>query len=348
MIFPLSDKYRIPVRALAAAVMLTALQGCVAAAVIPVIAGGAIATTETRGGSSNDQDKAQQEPTPDTKAKADKPVETTTSDLASRELSISELTARDFAARAETAKNAAIAPNVTDLEPVPSVFADMTAYVLEVIQNERSPKAGQSALLIDPSRLDARRTKCEAFGTGAKRPPAVLIDLDDKNGIFDPTVIAPTYDGDAYGHLSRLREAGVTIGWMSALTAADAGGIRKALQASGLDVEGRDELVLFRYPDDRKQTRRGEFGSAFCLIAIAGDDRADFDELYQYLLKPGGAISLEPLIGDGWFLLPTGLSMRSAKRDESEAQVVEAPENSIDKAEPEKPAEPEAELPPLN
>lgn len=348
MTFPHSDKYRIPVRALAAAMMLTALQGCVAAAVIPVIAGSAIATTEARGGSSEDQDKAQQEPAPDIKVEADKPVEAMASDPASEGLSMAELAAEEIASQTDSAKNAANASEEMDLEPVPSVFADMTAYVLEVIQNEQSPKAGQSALLINPSRLDARRTKCEAFGTGAKRPPAVLIDLDDKNGIFDPNVVAPTYDGDAYGHLSRLREAGVTIGWMSALTAADAGGIRKALQASGLDVEGSDELVLFRYPDDRKQTRRGEFGSAFCLIAIAGDDRADFDELYQYLLKPNGAASLEPLIGNGWFLLPTGLSMRSAKQDTSEAAVNETDKGDVVQAEPEKPTEPEAELPPLN
>ncbi|MEP2734998.1 MAG: hypothetical protein ABJP34_01775 [Erythrobacter sp.] len=344
----LCDQRHFGTRALAAGVMLATLQGCVAAAVLPVIAGGAIATTETRNRTSDSQDTGEQSTLPEVATKAEKPD----SDPATQELSMSELAAAEIASQAQDSSevSATVPDQELGLEPAPSVFADMTAYVLKVVTDEKGPAAGQSALLSNPSRLDARRTKCSApaYNPSAKRPPAVLIDLDDKNGIFDPTVIAPTYDGDAYGHLSRLREAGVTIGWMSALTAGDAGGIRKALQASGLDVEGKDELVLFRYPGDRKQTRRSEFGAAHCLIAIAGDDRSDFDELYQYLLQPSSAATLEPLIGNGWFLLPTGLSMRSAPKNNPAEEISETPEDAFLKADPEKLTEPDAELPPVN
>lgn len=354
---PLSERYRIPARACAAAMMLTALQGCIAAAAIPVVAGGAIASAETRRLSSSNQNTVRS--TTSAPAQIAENAETATpaketassTETEAQELSLAQLAAAEFAAQsqAKPTEDAAIVEEETDLEPAPSVFADMTAYVLDILSNDQSSKASESALLIDPSRLDARRTKCGvASNSSAKRPPAVLIDLDDKNGVFDPTAIAPTYDGDAYGHLSRLREAGVTIGWMSALTAADAGGIRKALQASGLDVEGKDELVLFRYPDDRKQTRRGEFGAAHCVIAIAGDDRSDFDELYQYLINPSSAATLEPLIGNGWFLLPTGLSMRSAAPDASETAVTDPDADTLIKADPNTLAEQEAELPPLN
>ena len=40
---------------------------------------------------------------------------------------------------------------------------------------------------------------------------------------------------------------------------------------------------------------------------MAGDDRADFDELYDYLRDPDGAITLEKMFGNGWFLTPPPL-----------------------------------------
>ena len=87
-----------------------------------------------------------------------------------------------------------------------------------------------------------------------------------------------------------------------------AGDIRRTLVASGLDPAGRDELALLRYPDDRKQTRRADFAKEFCLVAIAGDDRGDFDELYQYIKDRDAAAPLDALIGNGWFLIPQPLT----------------------------------------
>jgi len=40
---------------------------------------------------------------------------------------------------------------------------------------------------------------------------------------------------------------------------------------------------------------------------MAGDDRADFDELYSYLRNPNGAVMLEPMFNNGWFLTPPPL-----------------------------------------
>ena len=68
--------------------------------------------------------------------------------------------------------------------------------------------------------------------------------------------------------------------------------------------ESRDILLLMRYPGDRKQTRREDLARRACLLAIAGDEREDFDELYAYLVNPEAALRLENLIGDGWFLVP--------------------------------------------
>jgi len=40
-----------------------------------------------------------------------------------------------------------------------------------------------------------------------------------------------------------------------------------------------------------------------CIVDIAGDERADFDERFKYLRNPEAGAGLEPVIGDGWFLI---------------------------------------------
>ncbi len=64
---------------------------------------------------------------------------------------------------------------------------------------------------------------------------------------------------------------------------------------------------MMRRKDDRKQTRRKELGETHCVIAIAGDMRGDFDELFLFLKDPASAAPLERLIGAGWFLIPLPL-----------------------------------------
>ena len=87
-----------------------------------------------------------------------------------------------------------------------------------------------------------------------------------------------------------------------------AGAIRKALATAGLDPDGRDQLVLLRFPEERKQTRRDDFAKANCVLAMAGDERADFDELFSYLRDPAAATTLDVLIGKRWFLVPPPLN----------------------------------------
>lgn len=323
-------------RIIAAALLAFASQGCAAAA-LPVLASGAILGTEAGRNNrttSNDAPAiaeaaiATNDPAPEAAAP---PVEDTPPQA---NLSMAELAKQDIAnaqKRIEqpqssdvgTSETAAELPAVDEGQPAgasgsaaikpvsktapgtaqnvaidPARFAPMSVYVLDALAKDAPSKGRMSAILAEPSSLKPLRLPC------GRSKLAVLIDLDPKSGLHDPSTIAPTYDGDALGHLSRLRDAGVKIGWISALTAADAGAVRKGLQVSGLDVQAEDELVLLRYPGDRKQTRRAEFGAAHCLIALAGDERADFDELYDYLLRPRSAVTLEPMIGQGWFLLP--------------------------------------------
>ena len=36
---------------------------------------------------------------------------------------------------------------------------------------------------------------------------------------------------------------------------------------------------------------------------MAGDERADFDDLYNYLIDYSDARALEPMLGSGWFII---------------------------------------------
>jgi hypothetical protein len=159
----------------------------------------------------------------------------------------------------------------------------------------------RSALLVDPGTLSPKTRACSIH------PPAVLIDLDPSTGMLDPAA-ATRADPRLVATLAALRAQEITVGWISSVTADRAGAVRRALVASGLDIAGRDELVLLRFPEERKQTRREDFAKEFCVVAIAGDERGDFDELFLYLKDPERAAPLNALVGKGWFLIPHPLS----------------------------------------
>ena len=175
------------------------------------------------------------------------------------------------------------------------------SYVEQQARRDPVDDERQSALLASPGNLSPRRTDCSI------RPPAVLLDMDPSGGRFSLSGTQQPNDALAQILLS-FRMQQIDIFWISQRSAIDAAAIRKALTESGLDPQGRDSLLLMRRRDDRKQTRRKELGETHCLLAIAGDDRADFDELYSYLKDKTAAQPLEQLIGAGWFLAPLPLT----------------------------------------
>jgi hypothetical protein len=60
------------------------------------------------------------------------------------------------------------------------------------------------------------------------------------------------------------------------------------------------------------------------VLAIAGDRRADFDILFDYLRDPDYAIRLEAWMDRGWFLLPYPASVADAELS-PEAKELEQP-----------------------
>lgn len=152
-----------------------------------------------------------------------------------------------------------------------------------------------SALLSRAADLRADRGVCVVSTN------AVFVDLDPGRGTFDP--LAPGAPNQALGAaLAELRARDVAVVWFSRLGGGFEAEARAALIASGLDPAGRDSLVLLRDLDERKQSRRDEEAKTVCPLAIVGDERADFDELYLYLKRPEAAFALDAMIGRGWFL----------------------------------------------
>lgn len=203
-----------------------------------------------------------------------------------------------------TAANAAAAPMVAypdparPLAPEQANFARFVRYSQASAVIARSGAELASALLSDPVAVDGKRRSCVAG-----EQLVALIDLDPAGGMFDPPANPDQLAGLAFG-LEVLRDAGIEIAWLSDLPVNQSGAVRAALAKAGLDPRGQDIISLRRSEEDRKQQRRDNLAGLACIVAIVGDERPDFDERFKYLRSPEAGAGLEPLIGDGWFLLP--------------------------------------------
>jgi hypothetical protein len=194
---------------------------------------------------------------------------------------------------------------VATIDRVPTA-TDMTswaAFARYAVSRAPPPPPGEarhSAVIDQATIVDLpRREQC------GSQPPAVVIDLDpgqEPIKLDDPPAPAP---GLAEA-LASIRNVGVSVLWLTEHPAAEEDRVRRLLRAVELDPDGSDNLLLPRSSDERKQTLRLAAARDWCILAIAGDRRGDFDELFDYLLDSTGptAIALEPMFDDGWFLAP--------------------------------------------
>lgn len=276
------------------AIAAGALQACVAG-VIPLAAGAAMTTSRAeasgKAAAANESSRHAAAPTV-----ASGPA------TAFRLLPQTEEALRDF----DPGAGARLLPLTSLPVPDPSAaagaadeatYAAFADYALGVAAiDQPGGDARQSALLARPGLLVPERAPCNFTGN------AVLIDLDPADGALDTTRVQ---ENPALTRaLARLRAAGVEVVWSASLTADRAGDVRSWLRRSGLDPQGKDRQLLLRYSEDRKQTRRKQASSETCLIAMLGDERSDFDELFDYLKNPDAAVGLDAMLGKGWFLAP--------------------------------------------
>lgn len=217
------------------------------------------------------------------------------------------------------AQHAALTPapgvtltTLTELPPPsglqPMAFANPAWRSFATYARERAATLGgegpiESALLTPQAAvtLSPVRRPCD------ERTPAVVIDLDVGDAAFagQPHDVAPA---GLAADLAGLRDAGIVVVWISRASANEVGKIGDALFQSRLDPTGRDPLLLVKDAEQRKQTLREDASKDVCIVAIAGDERADFDELFAYLRGPQDATTLEVLLGAGWFLVPPPLA----------------------------------------
>ncbi|MBD59894.1 MAG: hypothetical protein CL808_07230 [Citromicrobium sp.] len=194
--------------------------------------------------------------------------------------------------------------------PDDDAFAGLFAKVTAVAQADPfSDEKRKSAFLADPAGLSPERADCAFAQT------AVLVDLDPGDGEapLGEDVAAPDQLARV---LATLRAQEVAVLWLSRHTAVRAGAVRRALLRTGLDPRGQDELYLVRYEDETKATRRADAAKDFCIVAILGDEKRDFDELFAFLKDPDAAFALDPLMGEAWFLAPAPLTSSSSQSEQ--------------------------------
>ena len=124
-----------------------------------------------------------------------------------------------------------------------------------------------------------------------QEPLAVIVDIDGGDADFTPDALA------------QLRTSGLQIIWLSGHDVADAPQLKNQLTAAGLMVAAQDNLSLKTGADDRKQLQRLDVAHDYCVVAIAGHKRSDFDELFDYVRQEESTAPLKSLWNHGWFLL---------------------------------------------
>jgi hypothetical protein len=177
-------------------------------------------------------------------------------------------------------------------------FACFVHYAEDVARGATGGADVASAMPSDPVALDGRRRRC-AVGEQL----VAVIDLDPTGGLFAPPANPAAQPGLALG-LALLRDARVEIAWLINLPISQFSVPHTSLEQSGLDPREQDTISLRLDQIDAKAQRRDNLADITYIIAIARDGRHDLAERFKYLRNPEAGAGVEPLIGDGWFLIP--------------------------------------------
>jgi hypothetical protein len=155
-----------------------------------------------------------------------------------------------------------------------------------------------SAMPSDPVALDGRRRRC-AVGDEL----VAVIDLDPTGRLFAPPANPAPQPGLALG-LALLRDARVEIASLVNLPISQFSVPHTSLEQSGLDPREQDTISLRLDQSNAKAQRRVNLADITYIIATARDGRHDLAERFKYLRNPEAGVGIEPLIGNGWFLIP--------------------------------------------
>jgi hypothetical protein len=195
---------------------------------------------------------------------------------------------------------------VSQSAPGADGFAAMLAHV------QRRAALWREGAPINSLVLDDKQTVLNPVAVGcARRPPVVIIDLDPAAEPVAAAAPAPAAGSGWVAAARALRSEDIGIVWVS-----DQPRSASFLAASGLDPDGRDQLVLPRPGAERKQLLRRAVAQSSCVLAVIGDKRGDADEAYDYLRSGEAKLPIDSNWGEGWFLLPSPLAPRSSAQSE--------------------------------
>jgi hypothetical protein len=175
---------------------------------------------------------------------------------------------------------------LTALPPPTSVTAptmNFVNYALSIAATGKAPE--HSMVLSTASRLE----KVDFLPCAAGQPLAVAIDA----GLASAPMMTEA--------LRRLRAFSVEVLWVADASEVDA--LRTALTSSGAWKNGDAPILTTGVGAERKELVRQEATRAFCVVAVAGAQRKDVEELYGYLRDPIAAAPLESYWGAGWFVV---------------------------------------------
>jgi hypothetical protein len=291
--------------ALSALMIVPLLGGCIAAA-LPVVAAGVMARDELRGRKMPERHEAEV-------------AQAVAGPVVSSE-----------GAGGRTPMTVVLRADEDALPPTgPGDYAPFARFATDLQRQREAGEAITSAVLVRNFAIE----RPDYVECGAQ-PPAVIVDLDPANGGPDPQLFVAAPDkiiNPSLGlaaRLADLREAGVAILWLTDHPADVVPAIADTLRATGLDPENADRIHAAQPGGGRKQERRINLASAWCILAIAGDAKSDAEEAYDYLRSPDAALMIDQRWQDGWFLVPPPLVAFSTPQAPSQVDAMTPTETS--------------------
>jgi hypothetical protein len=194
------------------------------------------------------------------------------------------------------------------LSKISNAYLPFARYALGEAAKRGRGEPVRTAVLVERVSLTQPQTiACDA------KPMAAIIDLDVAPGTpAEMDIERQTGFADA---LEVMRESGIRIVWLAEADEQRLKPILDLLREGDAPVMRDADMMLVGLPGQyRKQERRWQLAQSHCVVAIAGDRKGDFDELYDYLRDQSYAIRLEAFTGRGWFELPHPVAAIDSER----------------------------------
>lgn len=177
----------------------------------------------------------------------------------------------------------------------------------EADRQQRGAMSRGAVLIENVSLLEPQAIDC------GNKPLAAIIDLDIAPGT--PAEMEIERQNGFSTLLDAMRESDIRIAWLAEASEARLAKVLDLLREGEEPVMREGDIMLIGLPGSyRKQERRWQLAQSHCVVAIAGDRKADFDELYDFLRDQSYAIRLEAFMGRGWFELPHPITAIDSER----------------------------------